>query len=81
MNLMFLSSLFAASAGWDTGLIVTPIVNANQYQATEQDYLAARLGGVAGFQCRWLQSMISDGHLRSWNHILLDWEPLNFVKV
>ena len=42
--------MFTASAGWDTGLILTPIISANQYQAPDTEYVSARLGGVVGFQ-------------------------------
>ena len=40
--------MFTAQAGWDTGLILTPIVSYNNMATTEQAFDSARLGGVLG---------------------------------
>jgi len=42
----------AAQAGWEPGLILTPIIAGSQYQAEDSRYLSARAGGVLGLSYR-----------------------------
>jgi|GEM_PF-5513521 len=50
----FVLGLFAgtAQAGWEPGLILTPIIAGTQYQAGDESYLSSRLGGVLGLSYR-----------------------------
>ena len=52
MNVFLLSLFSVAQAGWDGGLILTPIMGGSHYEVEDQQYVSARLGGVGGVYYR-----------------------------
>jgi hypothetical protein len=54
MNLLFMGLCLSSSAqaGWDGGIILTPILAGSSYEVEEESFLSARLGGVGGVYYR-----------------------------
>ena len=52
MNILLFGLMSTAQAGWDGGVILTPILGASQYSVNESDTYSARVGGVAGVSYR-----------------------------
>lgn len=52
MNILLFGLVSTAQAGWDGGVILTPILGASQYSVNDADSYSARAGGVAGVSYR-----------------------------
>ena len=52
MNILMFGLAATAQAGWDGGVILTPILGASQYSVNDNDFYSARIGGVGGVSYR-----------------------------